>query len=76
MRNESCEIQRGLTWCKLSKYNTCSFVSKRHNLYTEVKSNKRGPEIYIYSLFHQFTVSQKGEHFYQINNLICLITFA
>ena len=44
MRNESGEIQRGLIWRKQSKWDTCSFVSKHHNLYTEVKSNKKGPK--------------------------------
>ena len=44
MRNESCEIQRGLTWRKQLKCDTCSFVSKHYNLYNEVKSNKRGPK--------------------------------
>ena len=42
MWDESGDIQRGLAWRELLKCDKCSFVSKRHNLYTEVKSNKRG----------------------------------
>ena len=44
MWDESGEIQRGLTWRKQLKCDTCLFVSWLHNLYTEVKSNKRGPK--------------------------------
>ena len=36
MWDESGEIQRGLAWHEQSKCDKCSFVSKRHNLYTEV----------------------------------------
>ena len=37
MWDESGEIQRGLAWREQLKCDKCSFVSKRHNLYTEVK---------------------------------------
>ena len=44
MWEESGEIQRSLSWREQLKCFTCSFVSKHHNLYTKVKSNKRGPK--------------------------------
>ena len=42
MWDESGKIQRGSSWREQLKCNTCSFVSKSHNLYTELKSNKTG----------------------------------
>ena len=42
MWDESGKIQRGSSWREQLKCDTCSFVSKSHNLYTELKSNKTG----------------------------------
>ena len=44
MWDESGEIQRGVAWREQLKCEVCSFVSKRHNLYAEVETNKRGPK--------------------------------
>ena len=44
MWDETGEIQRGSNWREQLNCDTCSFISKRHNLYTEVKSKKRGPK--------------------------------
>ena len=51
--DKSSKIQRGLSWREQLKWDTCLFVSKRHNLYTEVKSIKRGPKTAVIHLGSQ-----------------------
>ena len=65
--DESSEIQRGLSWREQLKWDTCSFVSKHDNLYTEVKSNKRGPKTAAINLGSQVDtkytlISKMGLH--------------
>ena len=60
MWDESSELQRGLAWHEQSKCNTCSFVSKLYNLYTEVISNKRGPNTAAINLRSQVGMKHMG----------------
>ena len=67
--DESNEIQMCLSWREQLKWHwdTCSFVSKRHNLYTEVKSIKRGPTTAVINLGSQVdmkytSISKMGMH--------------
>jgi hypothetical protein len=40
--DEKGEIQRGLAWRERLMCDSCSYVSQRHKLYTEVETNQRG----------------------------------
>ena len=65
--DESSEIHRGLSWREQLKWDTCSLVAKLHNLYTEVKSNKRGSKTAAINLGSQVdtkytSISNMGLH--------------
>ena len=62
--DESSEIKRGLSWREQLKWDTCSFVSKHQNWYTEVKSIKRGPKTAVINLG-----SQVGMKYTSISNM-------